>query len=107
MKIKPIDSGIVAVASPIPMFILTVLWSWIWILLIGIGILNYNTIPDWLMTVSLLPLSISPAFCVAGIIHGIVKMKEKHTWTGIGLSIAGLIENFVLIFGMGYLGSRF
>ena len=107
MKNKPIVTGIIAVASPIPLLIFTVLWCWGWFFGIGTGLLNYDTIPQWILICSLLPLFISPAFGVLGIIHGIIKIKEKQAWIGILLSALGLIENFLLIYGMGYIGSRF
>ena len=107
MKNRPIITGIIAVASPIPMVIFTVIWSWVWAFGIGMGLLNYDTVPPWILTVSLLPLLISPIFGLLGIIHGIVKIQTRKAWLGILLSVMGLLENFILIFGMGYIGSRF
>ena len=62
MKNKPVVTGIIAVASPIPLIIFTVLWSWLWFFGIGIGLLNYDTVPQWILVCSLLPLFISPTF---------------------------------------------
>ena len=107
MKNRPIATGIIAVASPIPMVIFTVIWSWVWFFNMGVGLLNYDTVPLWILTVSLLPLLISPFFGLLGIIHGIVKIKTRKAWLGIFLSVIGLFENFVLIYGMCYLGSRY
>ena len=107
MKNRPIVTGIIAVASPIPLVIFTVIWSWVWFFGIGMGLLNYDTVPQWTLTVSLLPLLISPIFGLLGIIHGIVKIKTRKAWLGIFLSVMGLFENFILIYGMYYLGSRF
>ena len=107
MKHRPIATGIIAVASPIPVVIFTVIWSWVWFFDIGMGLLNYDTVPQWILTVSLLPLLISPIFGLLGIIHGIVKIKTRKAWLGIFLSVIGLFENFVLIYGMCYLGSRY
>lgn len=107
MKNKPIVTGIIAVASPIPLIVFTVLWSWIWFFGIGIGLLNYDTVPQWMLVCSLSPLFISPAFGLLGIVHGVIKIKLKRAWLGIFLSVLGLIENFILIYGMCYIGSRF
>ena len=107
MKNKPIVTGIIAVASPGPLFVFTVLWSWIWGFGIGLGLLNYDTIPMWIADVGLAPLLISPALCLLGIVHGALKIKLKRAWLGIVLSVLGLIENCILFFGMIYLGSRF
>jgi hypothetical protein len=107
MKNRPIVTGIIAVASPIPLVIFTIIWSWTWFFDIGIGLLNYDAVPQWILTVSLLPLLISPIFGLLGIIHGIVKIKMRKAWSGIFLSVIGLFENFILIYGMYYLGSRF
>ena len=107
MKNRPIVTGIIAAASPIPMVIFTVIWSCVWFLGIGMGLLNYDTVPQWIFIVSLLPLLVSPIFGLLGIIHGLVKIKTKKAWLGIFLSVIGLFENFILIYGMYYLGSRF
>lgn len=107
MKNKPIVTGIVAIASPIPLIVFTVLWYWVWFFGIGMGLLNYDTIPQWILILSLLPLLISPILCLIGAIHGIVKIKTKKAILGILLSIIGLLENFVLIYGIYYIGSRF
>ena len=107
MKNKPIVSGIIAIASPIPLIIFTALWCWIWTFAIGMGLFHYDNIPNWIWPVALLPLFISPILGVLGIIHGIIKRKEKSAWLGITLSIMGLLENALLIYGMAFLGSRF
>ena len=77
MKNKPIVSGIIAIASPIPLIIFTALWCWIWAFAIGMGLFHYDNIPNWILSVALLPLFISPILGVLGIIHGIIKRKEK------------------------------
>lgn len=107
MKSKPFVTGVLAVASPLPGFFLTMLWCWSCCFGIGMGLLNYDTIPEWLLIVSLLPLFISPLLGLLGIIHGIVKIRSKKAWLGILLSVIGLFENFILIYGIGYLGSRY
>ena len=107
MKNKPIITGIIAVASPTPLIIFTVMWSWAWFFGIGMGLLNYDTVPQWILTISLVPLLISPFLGLLGIIHGIVKIKAGKAWLGIFLSVIGLLENFILFYGTYYLGSRF
>ncbi|MBE6670617.1 MAG: hypothetical protein E7593_00270 [Ruminococcaceae bacterium] len=107
MKNKPFITGIISIVSPIPMFIFTILWCWVWFFGIGIGLLNYDTVPQWILVLSLLPLLISPILCLTGIFYGIVKIKARKAVLGIFLSVAGLLENFILIYGMYYLGSRF
>lgn len=107
MKNKPFFTGLIAVASPIPMIIFTVFWFWIWFFAVGMGLLNYETVPDWISICGLFPLVISPILCVVGIAHGCIKIKQKYAWLGIMLSAIGLVENFLLIYGMGYIGSRF
>ena len=107
MKNKPFITGIIAIASPIPLSIFTVLWSWLWFFGIGIGLLNYSNVPEWILNVGLLPLIISPVLGILGIVHGFLKIKHKLAWLGIVLSVVGLIENCLLIYGMYYIGSRF
>ncbi len=105
MKNKPHITGILAVASPIPMLCFTVLWFWIWSFGIGMGLLHYNNIPFGMLVVSCLPLFISPAIGFLGILHGIIKHKAPRAWLGILLSCLGLAESFLLTFGIFYLGS--
>ena len=107
MKNNPVVTGMIAVTSPIPLIIFTVLWSWLLFFISGIGLLNCDPIPQWISVCSLLPLLISPALGLLGVIHGIVKIKTKRAWLGILLSVIGLIENFALIYGMYYIGSGF
>ncbi len=107
MKNKSLTIGIIAAASPIPLIIFTAIWSWLWFFGIGRGLLNYDTIPTWILICSLLPLLASPAFGICGIIHGCTRIKEKHSFGCILLSAIGLIENFSMILGMYYLGSNY
>ena len=78
MKNNPIVTGFIAFFSPIPMVIFTIIWSWVWFFGIGIGLLNYDTVPQWMLVVTLLPLFISPILGVLGIIHSMVKIKTKR-----------------------------
>ena len=102
-KINPMVTGIIAVASPLPLFVLTCLWGAVFLAIC----FAYSDAPDWAIYVCTMPLWISPALCVAGIIHGIVKRRAKRAWIGILLSALGLLENFLLILSAAYLGSRF
>lgn len=105
MKNKPLISGIIAAASPLPLAIFTVLWSWLLGFGLVMGVLGYDQIPISVGIVSILPLLISPLLGLGGILHGIIKRKERLAWLGIILSVLCLVENFLLIYGMIYLGS--
>lgn len=106
-KIPAVITGIVAFASPLPGFFLTLIFSWTFGIGLGIGMLGLPNIPAWLMYFSLSPLLISPTLGVLGIIHGFIKIKEKWAWLGIVFSVISLIANFVLIYGLMYIGSRY
>ncbi len=99
MKNRPVITGIIAVVSPVPLFVLSILWSWICFFGIGMGLLNYDPVPLWMLILSLLPLLISPTLGLLGIIHGIAKIKTNKAWLGVLLSVISLIEN-LLIFGV-------
>ena len=103
MKNRPYITGIIAVASPGPMFIFTIFWCWIWSFGIGLGILHYDKIPDWILFIGLLPLWISPLLGIAGLIHSVAKCKTKLAWLGILLSAMGLLENLLMLCGILYL----
>lgn len=107
MKRNSLVIGIIAVASPIPLALFTVLWDWLLAFGIGMGLLNYDTVPQWILICSLLPLLISPGLGILGIVHGCIQRKQKRAWLGILLSVLCLIENFLLIYGMCYIGSRY
>ena len=107
MKIKPLITGIMAAISPVPLFIFTILWCWLWAFGVGIGLLGYDTVPSWILTCGLLPLTASPILGIIGVVHGCMNLKHKFAWLGIILSVIVLIENFLLVYGMYYIGSRF
>ena len=48
--------------------------------------LNFETIPLWILIISILPSVISPAMGVLGIVHGFIKLKQKYAWLSIILS---------------------
>ena len=75
--------------------------------MIGMGLLQYDTIPQWISEISLLPIWISPLLGIIGIIHGVIKIKEKRSGLGIVLSAMCLVENFVILYGAIYLASRY
>ena len=104
MKNDPYVTGVIAAVLPFPMFVFTVLWSWILFFGIGMGLLNYDTVPAWMLGIELLPLMISPAFGIAGIIQGCLRIKQKRAKLGILLSFVGLLENCLLFCGIIYLG---
>ena len=107
MDRKLLTGGIVAVSSPIPLLILTGLWFWIVCFGFGMGMLKYETIPGWLLVVSSIPLLISPIICCIFVVLGIINRREHNARLCILLSVIGLIENAVLLYGIVYLGSRF
>ena len=106
MKNKSLVIGILAAVSVIPLFIFNIIWSWIWFFGIGMELLNYETIPDWILCISCLPIIISPIISVFGVAYGFIRLKEKRAWLGIVLSAIGLLENCLLYYFIFYF-SRF
>ncbi len=104
MENRPFVSGIIAAVTPIPCFVFSILWCWILSFGIGMGLLGYDTIPTWILVCSLLPLLISPVLALIGIVHSLVKIKQKLAWLGLILSVLGLVQNLGLLFMMIYLG---
>ena len=108
MKNTPVEAGRFAFFSPLPMLFASGLWSWIVVFGIYFGLLQLDVpIPEWLIGITIIP----PVFCspilgILGIVHGIIKRKEKRAWLGILLSTLCLVENALLFCAMGYL-SRF
>ena len=107
MKSKQLKLGAIAIISPLPMIAFTAIWCWLWFFGIGLGLLGYDSAPEWIMICSMLPLYVSPLLGVIGVIYGAIKIKEKHGFVGLILSVIGLIENFILICGIYYLGKNF
>ena len=109
MKNTPVEAGRFAAFSPLPMFFATMLWCWTVVFGIYFGLLKLDVpIPEWLICITVIPpILCSPILGILGIIHGIIKRKEKRAWLGILLSALCLIENFLLFYGMGYIGSRY
>lgn len=104
MKMKAVHFGALTLATPLPGWILTILWFWILCFGICLGALGYERIPEWGLYVGLLPLPVSPLMGLAGIIYGIVRRKEKGAWLGVLCSALCLVENALLLAGMMYLG---
>lgn len=107
MDHKNLTRGIIAVFSPFPLLLFTCFWSLIVCFGFGMDILKYETIPGWLLVVSLIPLLISPIICCVFLVLGIINRKKRYSRFCIILSVIGLIENAALLFGMEYLGSRY
>lgn len=108
MKNTPVEAGRFAAFSPLPMFFVAMCWGMLFFFNIYLSIFPAeSTPPVWVLILLLLPLLFSPLLGVLGIIHGIIKRKEKRAWLGILLSALCLIENFLLFYGMGYIGSRY
>ena len=105
MKNHPFITGIIAVASPLPLYFFSILWCWILFFGIGMGLLGYDAIPDWILYCGLSPLLISPIIGILGLVHSIVKIKTPKAWLGLLLSLVGLLENALLLYGSYYLGS--
>ena len=105
---KPLVSGIIAAASPLPLLAFTALWCWTWSFGIGAGLLKYDApFPQWLHIVSLAPILFSPLLGLMGMIHGIIKRTIKWAWLGILLSVLCLIENALLLSGIIILAGRY
>ena len=107
MKNTPVEAGKFALLSALPLLIVYSLCYCFVFLVIFVGVFGFDTVPEWMLVVSLLPLLTGPLLGVMGIIHSIVKIKEKRAWLGLLLSVLSLIENALLIFGMFYIGSRY
>ena len=77
MKSKSLRLGIISALSPIPLFVFTALWCWMWYFGIGIELLHYEIIPEWILLISVLPLSVSPLLGLVGTACGIVTIRER------------------------------
>lgn len=104
---KNYNTGMIALISPLPMIFVTMFWGMFMIFIVGIGILKFEIIPDWFTLICLFPIVLSPIYACYGIVYGIVNRKEKEYLKCIIFSIIGLLENFILIYGLYFIGSRF
>lgn len=107
-SISPLVFGIIAAASPLPMYCFSILWCWFLLFDIWIGLLGLGTpTPDWFSYLELFPLAVSPMLGIFGAIFGIVRRKHPHAILGTILSVLGIVTNFVLVAVTVYLGYRF
>ena len=95
--------GIYAAASPIPFFLVSCFWA-----MITAYSLYYAT--QWLprpviIPLAMFPFAISPICCCACLVYGIIRHREHLSWLCILLSILGLAENALLLYGM-YFGGH-
>ena len=100
-------TGIVAFFSPIIVFVSTCIWSWLTFFGIGMGVLHYETVPEWLVTIGCLPLLIGPLMCCAFFVLNVINRKEDMARVGMLLSAVGAILNVLMIIGMCYIGSKY
>ena len=108
MKNTPVEAGRFAFFSPLPMLLVTEFWALTLTFAIGLGVFKLQQPHiNWLLIPSLLPLLFSPTLGVLGIIHGIRKRHEKKAWLGILLSALCLVENALMLYWIGYIGSRY
>ena len=107
LKNTPVEAGWFAFFSPLPMYFATCLWSCGIFFGIYMGVMGLDAAPpDWLIVLAVLPYLASPLLGIWGIVHGIIKRKEKRAWLGILLSALCLVGNALLFCALGYL-SRF
>lgn len=104
MKMKAVTAGVICAVSPVPLFLFTVFWSQV---CLALGFMIWDTVPDWLLCVALMPLAVSPLMGIGGIVYGVVRRKELLAWLGVLLSSLSLVMNAALWYGMYYVGSRF
>ncbi len=107
VKKDPASLGILAAATPIPLFFATVFWSWFWFFGIWLQVSPEAATPLWFEIFLLLPLFVSPVLGILGVISGIRNFKNKDAREGLLWSIAGLAENALILYGMYYLGTHF
>lgn len=104
MKKDPASLGILAAATPIPLFFATVFWSWFWFFGIWLRLFpNNDPQPLWFTIFIFFPLFVSPVLGILGVISGIRNFKNKDAREGLLWSIAGLAENALIFGGMMYL----
>lgn len=104
VKKDPASLGILAAATPIPLFFATVFWSWFWCFGIWLRLFpNNDPQPLWFTIFILFPLFVSPILGILGVISGIRNFKNKDAREGLLWSIAGLAENALIFGGMMYL----
>ena len=107
MKLKSWLCGVINMAAILPVYNFAILWGLLVMLAFGIGVMHYDTVPDWLVIIGLIPMLISPLMGIGGVVYGIVRRRERLSWLGILLSALCLIVNVLLWYAMYYLGSHY
>ena len=92
-------AGIFAAASPIPFFLISCFLA----MMIGFELRN---VPAWQLGLGLIPFAISPICCCACLVYGIIRHREHLSWLCVLLSVLGLAENALLLYGMYYIGGH-
>ena len=91
--------GIFAAASPIPFFLISCFLGGI----IGFDLRNA---PGWQLGLALIPFAISPICCCACLVYGLLRHRDYLSWLCVLLSVFGLAENALLLYGMYYIGGH-
>lgn len=102
MKNTPLEAGVFAVLSPLPMLFLAGFIGFIMMAAI-LYTLGPQVVGPWVVLLMILPLLASPVLGILSIVNGFRKIKEKRAWTGIALGVLCLLENAALFFFGAYL----
>lgn len=105
MRSKALTLGISAIKSVLPWFGMTILWVWIVFFGLFLTVLGYE--PPWANGLLLLPVLVSPAKGVYGVIYGLLHRTEERAWLGVLLSVLGIVLNALLWGGLDYFVSRY
>ena len=103
MKNTPLEAGIFAALSPLPMFWVSVFVTTI-VGGIGFALLGASIAVKMFDYIPLVVFLLSPTLGVLGIIHSLMKIREKKALLGLLLSILCIVENALMFWGMYYLG---
>ena len=94
--------GIISLGHHIPVMLLTMFWGIA--LVTKIPSLGHSTAGVMLL---LLPMLLSPVWCVWGMIRGIRRRKERHSMACAVMSTVGLVLFVLMMWGGAYIGSRY
>ncbi len=94
--------GLISLLHHIPVLLLTMFWG------LPLGI-HYPSLSDSTVgeMVLVLPLLLSPVWCLWGMIRGIRRRKERHGVACAVMSATGLVLFVLMMWGCVYFGSRY
>jgi drug/metabolite transporter (DMT)-like permease len=99
--------GIINILIPVPLLIITLMSMWVILFKILRDYLGIDFTSNSFGAILLLPILLSPALSIYGMVKGIKHRQEKHGLLCFILSLLGFLIMAAILFGIYYMASTY